>query len=553
VLIGLSISQFTIIQHLNIDFDAGMTAITGETGAGKSIALDALSLALGERAESSQVRHGADRADIRAVFDVRQLKHIQQWLTEHEFGDHDECILRRVISADGRSKAFINDAPVNLQTLKSLGGMLVDIHSQHAHHQLLQRDYHQVLLDAYSGNSPLLKEVGHFYHEWQHSQKRIHQLQAQAQEADKRKEYIAFQLQEFHELQLQAGEFERLEQEHKVLANTEALQSACEQTLLLCRDNESSSILEQLQHCEHILAPLDQHSSLVKEARELISSATINIQEACASLRHQLNSQGDAARLNEIEERLASILNLARKHRCKPIELSALFSSLESELLSISQNDELITTLEAEAEQQLNQYTLNADKLSKQRQKAAKSISTDIKNQLSALGMNNCEFSVALNTDTSSKKANGFESIEFLVSTNPGQPAQGLHKIASGGELSRISLAIQVITAKSSTIPTLVFDEVDVGIGGATAEVVGRLLRSLSASAQILCITHQAQVAAQAQQHYVVEKSQSDKQTETSVSVLNKADRVKEVARMMGGVEITAATLKLAKEMLVHS
>lgn len=551
VLTGLSISQFTIVESLNIEFSAGMTAITGETGAGKSIALDALGLALGQRADSNLVRPGADRADIRAVFAVDALPAVQAWLEAHELLAEGECILRRVITRDGRSKAFINDQPVNLQTLKTLGDLLVDIHSQHAHHQLLQRDYHQTLLDAYADSSTLLSQVNTHFQQWQTSLKQIRQLEQQAEEAGKRKEFLEFQLKEFQELGLQDDEYENLEQQQLLLANAESLQTACQETLDICRENERQSLIAQLQHCEHLLAPLVSHSADIRDAYELINSASIQLQEACQALRQQLHhSQNNSGNLFDIENRMAAIHDLARKHRTTPQNLLQLRDSLESELLAIDNSKTRLEELHNQADKLRESYESLARQLTQIRETAADKLAHAVKQQLKALGMSSCEFVPLLNTDPTTPRACGFENIEFLVSTNPGQPPQGLHKIASGGELSRISLAIQVITAKASTIPTLVFDEVDVGIGGATAEVVGRLLNTLSESAQILCVTHQPQVAAQAAQHYAVAKTQNKDSTTTTVTPLDKAERIKEIARMLGGMEMTKATIDHAKEML---
>lgn len=551
MLIGLSISQFTIVDNLNIEFDSGMTAITGETGAGKSIALDALSLALGERADSNFVRQGAEKSDIRAVFSVTQLPRVRSWLQENDFDANDDCILRRVITRDGRSKAYINDQPVKLQTLKILGSLLVDIHTQHAHHRLLQRDYHQTLLDAYADCPLLLSQTTTHFQQWQQIARHIRQLETQGIEAETRKEYLQFQLTEFRELGLQTGEYDKLEKQHQLIVNAESLQEACQNTLDICRHRERNSLIEQLQHCEQLLAPMKAHSPDIKDAFELINSANIQIQEACQSLRQQLahsqNSNGD---LTEIEARLASIHDLARKHRTTPQELPAIKEALEAELNSLDNSKELLITLNQQAMAEHANYLALARQLTQIRETAADKLAHEIKQQLKALGMASCEFVPLLNTDTDSPRASGFENIEFLVSTNPGLPAQGLHKIASGGELSRISLAIQVITAKASTIPTLVFDEVDVGIGGATAEVVGRLLRTLSESAQIICVTHQPQVASQAHQHYFVAKIQHTDSTETSIAILDKDERIQEIARMLGGVKITGTTLKHAREML---
>lgn len=552
MLTALSISQFAIAEKLELDFSAGMTAITGETGAGKSISLDALSFALGARADSSIVRSGADKADIRAVFDISALPAARQWLQEHDLeADDDDCILRRVITSEGRSKAYINGCPVNLQQLKTLGDQLVDIHSQHAHHQLMRREYHQVLLDAYADCRPLLQKTATAFAEWQQTAREIQQLQNQNSEADKRKEFLQFQLQEFDDLKLEADEYETLEKRHQLLANAESLMQACQQVLDICHDSDQQPLIGQLEHSRQLLQDFEEHFSDIRDASELLSSASIQVDEACRSLRQQLGSiDNDSDSLQDIETRLASIHDLARKHRVAPQELPQLQQELQDELNRLDNSNEHIEALQKKAGQQREVYMGLARQLTQLRETASEKLTRAIKQQLKALGMQNCQFVPLLNTDTESPKAGGFESVEFLISTNPGSPPQGLQKIASGGELSRISLAIQVITATASTIPTLIFDEVDVGIGGATAEVVGRLLNTLSRSAQIICVTHQAQVAACADHHLYVAKQLKKGAVHTFVKALDDNDRVHEIARMLGGVEITRATLDHAAELI---
>ena len=550
MLTAISIAHFTIVDKLQVEFAAGMTALTGETGAGKSLLVDALGIALGARADSSFIRHGAEKADISAVFDTRKLAEANQWLQENDFDSEEECILRRVISRDGRSKAFINGQPVTLQTLKTFGNLLVDIHSQHAHHQLLQREYHQKLLDAYADCRPQLTRIGQLFRDWQSTAKKIQQLQNQANESDSRKEYLQFQLAEFHELNLQSGEYETLESRHNLMANAESLQDACQRTLDICRDREEGPVISELQHCQQLLSGLTAHSSDIQDAYELLNSASIQIQEACHSLRHQLNHADESGDLEEIETRLAEIHDLARKHRVLPQELAAVRQRMEGELHSLENSKEELARLKEVARKQHEEYQSLARQLTQIRETASDKLAQQIKQQLKALGMSHCEFVPILNTDTETPRLHGHESEEFLVSTNPGLPPQGLQKVASGGELSRISLAIQVITARASTIPTLVFDEVDVGIGGATAEVVGKLLRKLGTSAQVICITHQPQVAAQASHHYRVAKTQSGGTTQTAISPLDADGKVHEIARMLGGVEITKTTLDHAREML---
>ncbi|CAA0103005.1 DNA repair protein RecN [BD1-7 clade bacterium] len=553
MLVSLSVSHFTIADQLNIDFRSGMTAITGETGAGKSIALDALGLALGARSDSNVVRHGSDKADIRAVFDLSKLPAVRQWLATQDLDCDDECITRRVITKEGRSRAYINGQPVNLQSLKALGAQLVDIHSQHAHHQLLDREYHQHLLDAFANNGSKVDAVNKHYKAWRQTQSRIEQIHSQNHENDTRREYLQFQLQEFKELALQDGEYQQLESRHQLIANAEKLQQTCQQSLMVCRDADDSAVIDQLQRSLHDLEPLADQSPTIKEAHQLISSAMIQVEEACYSLRDQLdNINSDQSELAQLESRLSAIHDLARKHRCEPETLLDTQTRLTNELDQLVNADAHLEQLASEAQTHLTSYHLAAAKLADQRSKSAKKLGKQIKAQLTLLGMGNCVFEVALNSNTEHVSLNGYEQVEFKVATNPGQPAQGLHKIASGGELSRISLAIQVITAQTSTIPTLVFDEVDVGIGGATAEVVGRLLRQLAGDAQIVCVTHQPQVASQAHQHYYVAKQQTAANTTTQMISLDKDDKVKEIARMLGGIEITQRTLEHAEEMLLH-
>lgn len=558
MLIGLSISQFTIAKKLSIDFSDGMTAITGETGAGKSIALDALGLALGARADSGVVRAGSEKADIHAIFDISQLKNVKNWLISNDFDLDDnadnECILRRVITKEGRSRAYINGQPANLHTLKTLGSQLVDIHSQHAHHQLLQREYHQTLLDAFGKHAPQQDKVKERYQQWRDVKKQIKCIQEHNVEAEQRRQYLQFQLQEFESLQIQPDEYPKLEQQHLQLANAETLQESCSTTLAICRDNEQTSVLDQLQHCIQQLQSISGHNSIIADSQELLSNAQMQIEEACYSLRTELeNISANHDDIHSLEQRLSKFHDLARKHRIGPEDLQTSEEKITQELQQIDNNEELLNQLLLQEQPLLQAFTTEAEKLSELRLKTAKKLSSQIKAQLKSLGMANCIFSVQLNNDKTQAQAHGFENIEFMVSTNPGQPPQGLQKIASGGELSRISLAIQVITAKTSTIPTLVFDEVDVGIGGATAEVVGKLLKELAISAQIICVTHQPQVASQAQQHYFVAKQQNKKQTQTSVTTLTETDKVHEIARMLGGVEITQRTLDHAKEMLCVS
>ncbi len=554
MLLSLTVNNFAIAEHLNVDFNEGMTAITGETGAGKSIALDALGLALGSRGDASMIKHGADKADIHALFDISQLPLIQLWLSEHELqdGDNQECLLRRVISAEGRSRAFINSKPCNLSILSELGSQLVDIHSQHAHHQLMKKEHHQHLLDAFTQAPDLIEKTCQQFSNWQKTLKTIKKLNDSNDAADTRKDYLQFQLNEFEDLAASVGEYEKLEAEHKQIANAQSITEACQYSLSLCREGDEN-IHRMLSQTLSSLAPLSANNDSLKEAEDLLQSALIQVEEAAHSIRDAADSIGSAADLPILEARLGQFHDLARKHKVQPQDLLEHQASLQTELDSIVNADQNLERLEAEASEQEAAFHKTASQLSKKRATAAKKLSKAIHEKLSLLGMQHCSFQCELNTNTDKPSSLGHDAAEFLVSTNPGQPAQALQKIASGGELSRISLAIQVITATSSTIPTLVFDEVDVGIGGATAEVVGSLLRELGGNAQIISVTHQAQVASKAHQHYLVEKKVSKKASNTDMQPLTQDQRIEEIARMLGGIDITDATLKHAKEMLTLS
>lgn len=551
MLISLTVNNFAIAEQLTVDFNSGMTAITGETGAGKSIALDALGLALGNRGDSSMIKHGAQKADIYALFDISLLPNVQAWLCEQELDDCDntECLLRRVLSTEGRSRAFINGKPCKLTMQAELGSMLVDIHSQHAHHQLMKKEHHQVLLDAFTNKPSLIGSTRQHYMQWQKTKKKITQLIRSNEAADTRKDYLNFQLDEFEQLSIENNEYQQLEQQHKKIANAQALTDACQLSLNLCREGDEN-IHRLLSQTLSTIAPLSPNSDDLKEAEELLQSALIQVEEAAHSIRDAADSIGSAADLPAIESRLQQFHDLARKHKVPAADLLLQQEKLQHELDDIVNADQNLSKLEAQAAQEINQFNKQATKLTKARTSAAKALSKGIQEKLTLLGMQHCLFICELNTNPDKPSALGHDSIEFLVSTNLGQPAGALQKIASGGELSRISLAIQVITATSSTIPSLVFDEVDVGIGGATAEVVGSLLRELGHSAQIISVTHQAQVASKAHQHYLVEKSVEKGTTQTAMQTLNEQGRINEIARMLGGVEITETTKKHAKEML---
>lgn len=552
MLSNLYIHNFTIIDKLDLELHAGMTVLTGETGAGKSILIDALLLALGGRAESSMVKQGAERCTISAAFAIEELPLAQQWLIEHELGNGDECILRRVINADGRSKGFINSQPVPLQMLRELSNLLISIHGQHEHQTLLKPDKQRALLDAYAGNSVLLKKVQTLYHRWRKTQDELTQLKTQSEQRLARYDLIKYQVQELDKLDLQKDEIKHLDQEQRQLANADQLLSTCQNTINLLTDDEEVNATRLLNTIHSQLLSLKNYDKKFNEIAELINNAIIQVEEASNEIQDYLNLiELNPERLQWVEQRLSSIYDMARKHRITPEELADLYHRLTIELQQLETSDERIQQLQQELVQLSTDYQTVALELTKCRQQAAKRLAPLVEKSIRELGMPGGKFNIHFESLTQNEFTNfGLERIEFYVSANPGQPLQPLAKVASGGELSRISLAIHVLTAKSEATPTLIFDEVDVGIGGGTAEIVGRLLRTLAKSTQVLCVTHLPQVAAQGHHHLQIGKTTANKTTATKVQVLDKNAKVQEIARMLGGVKITEQTLAHAKEML---
>ncbi len=547
MLTHLSIKNFTLVDQLDLELQPGMTALTGETGAGKSIMLDALALALGDRGDGDKVRAGEERADISAQFDLSQSPDARQWLVEHDLSDNQDCILRRVVTAEGRSRGYINGQPATMSQLRELGNLLIDIHSQHAHQSLLRKDTHRHLLDNFGGLQPLAEQVQQAHQQWHQCHQRLQSLLNQSAEYEQKLQLLSFQVEELDALGLKAGELQELEDEHKLLANAEQSLQTCQLLAELCGGDEQS--LESL-----IARTLNQFAQLphktddLQEAEELLISADIQIRESSNALNRHLNSvEINPERLQEVDERLGSIFQTARKHRVPPSELVALHEQLSAELEALTGDDHKIEHLEAE-EQQLKQTLLAlAEQLSSKRHKAAQKLAKAVNEQLHSLAMTGSHFEPVLHATEPSK--HGLESVEFLISTNPGASPKPLAKIASGGELSRISLAIVVVTAQTSSIPTMVFDEVDVGIGGATADVVGSLLRQLGERGQIICVTHLGQVAARAHHHLQVSKNQSKQSVTSQLRRLDNEEKVVEIARMIGGSE-TAQSLAHAKEMI---
>ena len=551
MLTHLHIRNFALVASLDLDLQAGMTVLSGETGAGKSILLGALGLTLGDRADSTVVRHGAERAEITATFRIDALKGVVEWLREQELDSEDECILRRTVSADGRSKAFINGQPMPLQSLRELGEQLVDIHGQHAHQSLLKRDIQRQLLDAFAGHLPLLNQVTGAWRQWQQLQQDFQQLSQQAGEREARLELLRFQCQELEALQLLGGELAELDEEHAILANASRLLEGSQQAVGMLSENDDYSINSMLQRCLNELRELQGYDPRLASSCEMLESAAIQADEAASELRHYVNAlELDPQRLEWVDQRLAAIHSLARKHRVEPEALPELQHQLEQELAELEQADSRLAGMQQAIDSALAHYQQLAGKLSEGRQKAATRLAKAVSQQIQALGMGGGKLEVQLTPLDKGPSAHGNEQIELLVSANPGQPPRPLNKVASGGELSRISLAIQVITASQEGIPTLIFDEVDVGVGGGVAEMVGKQLRMLGESRQVMCVTHQPQVAAQGHHHYQIRKHSDKGSTTTQVSPVVGDERVEEIARMSGGLTITEQTLEHARDLL---
>jgi len=550
----LSIRNYAIVDQLDLELKDGMTVVSGETGAGKSIMLDALGLALGDRAQSDSVREGEDKAEISACFDVSTLAEARAWLAEQELEADGECQLRRVLSADGRSRSFINGRPTPLTQVRELGQLLVDIHGQHEHQRLLKREHHRTLLDEYAAQSDQAEQVRRTYQHWRRLDTELTRLTEQSEEHSARVQLLSYQIEELDQLGLREGELAELEEEQRVLANAGEILGTGHQLLsLTCDgDGDGENCLSLLGHCRHLLDSLGSQAPALLQAAEMLASAHIQIDEAGREIRNYLDSvEINPERQQEVEERLSSIFDIARKHRINGEELPAFHQTLIAELNGLHRSDDELEQLEKDVGIAREAYLAAAGQLSRARQKAAEALSEAVDRQLHSLGMAAAHFNVCLTPyDPDRCGANGLEEVEFLISTNKGQPARALAKVASGGELSRISLAIQVVTAQTSSTPTLIFDEVDVGIGGAIAEVVGRLLRQLGERAQILCVTHQPQVASQGHQHLFVSKDTQGELTRTRIDPLSQEKRVHEVARMLGGIDITDTSLEHAREML---
>lgn len=549
MLTHLKIKDFTLVDQLDIELHEGLTVITGETGAGKSMMLDALGLTLGERSDASKVRAGSDRAEVHASFDISRLKFAQRWLKDNDLAEENECILRRVITKEGRSRAYINGQTVTLQQLKNLGEKLIDIHSQHEHQSLLSSNTHRRLLDEFSKSQNLASAVKEAHQQWQELEEKLKTAQNQGEELNARFQLLRYQVDELDKLDLQIGEVEALEKEQSLLSNVEHLQANCQNVIDIC-NSDGVGLKDRITHALRLLEDIKEKPEALKNVAQLLENASINIDEAQNDVTHFVDScDQDPERLHYVNERLDRIYEISRKHHVKPEALAEHHQTLAEEINSMVSGDGLQEALQASLNEALSEYQKLATQLTKAREKSAKKLEKSVNQKLQQLAMERSQFAVEL-TALDKPSRHGNEKTEFLISTNPGQAPQALNKVASGGELSRISLAIQVVTAETSTTPTLVFDEVDVGIGGTAGDVVGLMLSELGANGQIFCVTHLAQVASKAHHHLRAEKQVDKKGASSSLNTVEGDEKIIEISRMMGGMIDSKHALAHAKQML---
>lgn len=552
MLLNLTIKNFAIVSFVDIDWQSGMTTITGETGAGKSIAIDALGLCLGARALANTVRPGCDKAELTATFDINRSKNALSWLQQRDLQQDDECIIRRVINCEGRSRAYINGSPVPLIQLKELGQYLINIHGQHDHQLLMKHQEQRRLLDDYAEHQTLLAELTLKQSQWRSLKIELQQLLQSREQRQAQQQLLQYQVQELDEFNLQSNEFTQLESDYKRNSNAQQLLLLTEQCMQNLSVNEQNNALSSLQQCNEDLSRLAELDDGATNLSQLVNEAFIAIEEANRDLTYyQQNIDIDPQRFSIIEERYSTAVNLARKHQVAPETLVEFHAKINNELIAIGNDDSRIEHINNELKQCFKQYQNIAEKLHKGRVKAGKKLQKQITESMRQLNMPNASFSVTISQKiTSEPSSHGLDDIEFMVSMNPGQPLEPIAKVASGGELSRISLAIQVILAEQVVTPTLIFDEVDVGISGPTAARVGQQLYQLGNNTQVICVTHLPQVACKGHQQLFVAKLTDGKHTQTSVTKLCEPSRQREIARLLAGDEITQHSLANAKELL---
>ncbi|HAU91925.1 MAG TPA: DNA repair protein RecN [Alteromonas sp.] len=551
----LSVKNFAVVKEINIAFETGMTAMTGETGAGKSIAIDALSLCLGERADASAVRKGADKAEIIAYFSLLDAPLARAWLDENDLvldDDPNTCFIRRLISKEGRSKAFINGVPVALQQLKQLGQFLLAIHGQNTHLQLLKDDVQRKLLDDFAEHGPLLSATASAYKHWQQLAKELSALEQAAQQRADREQLLSYQVAELDEFALAEGEFGELEAEHKRLSNGQTLLEEAQKSFYHLYEADEFNALSAIQTSIDKLSNLEDHDPALTPIVAMLNEAAIQVEESANELRSYCDQlEIDPMRLQQVEKRFAQAMELARKHQVMPEALYEHHQQLAEELAGLSADTERLTALQEELESSHAEYIAASEKLSQSRCNAAGKLAGMVETQIRTLNMPHAEFYIDVTySEQARPSAMGMDTVVMKVATNPGQPQDRLDKVVSGGELSRIGLALQVISRDTSLTPTMIFDEVDTGISGPTASIVGQLLRRLGKENQVMCVTHLPQVAAQAHNQLFVTKTTENSETQTHILALTEQARIDELARLLAGDKITPNALANAKELL---
>ena len=549
---SIDIKGLAVVDQLNLELEQGMTVLTGETGAGKSILLTAMKLCLGERADASLLRPGANKADLSLEFDITDLPASQQWLIDNDLDDEGDCFIRRTINADGRSKAYINGQAVNLKALQQLSKHLINIHGQHAHLDLLHPGKQCELVDSSLPSQALLLECRKQYSHWKRLTEELHHLTDGNEDNESEKQLLKYQINELEQANIIHIDYDELVQEHALASNMRKIIETSAHQIDILYENENASIYGQINNVSHELELLADLAPEFTSVGEQIKEASIQIQEASRDLRHQIDQQeDDPEKLSLLDQQLSSIHELARKLHVEPSQLSDKYNQLTARLDLLENRNEKLSALQLDIAEAETLYRKQAELLHNERKQHALKLSRNITNTLKTLGLPDGKLNINVNhLAKQPPQKNGLDDVIFLISTNPGMPDSPIGKVASGGELSRISLAIQVVTSRRNTTPTLVFDEVDAGIGGGVAETVGIRLRELACDRQVLCVTHLPQVASQGHQHLLVSKQKSQQQTTTKIDSLNQTQRINEVARMLGGIDLSDKTIAHAKEMV---
>jgi|TARA_B100000508_G_scaffold139407_1_gene137369 DNA repair protein RecN len=548
---SLSVNNFAIVHKLDVEWFSGLSTITGETGAGKSIAIDAISFALGARGDVSAIRAGSEQTDVRIAFNIEDNKNAQALLEDFSMSDDGQCIVARRMTKNGRSKVYINGMLATLTQVKTLGETLLSVHSQHAHQLLLKPDHQRNMLDGYAENKSLLSNVAELCNSIKSLQTEKARLLAAKDDNDARRQLLEYQVVELDEFALESGEFEKIEQEHRVLSNAEALTNNSYQILQMISENdEGAAACDLIQNASRMLSDMALKDARLQDVASVFEEVNMQLSEASSDLRSYAdNIDMDPQRLSELDERMAKAMELARKHNTTPDELPEIHYNLAQELAGMTNSAEALDDVETQIIQQMTAYDSACAELSEKRKASAKKLSVKIEESIRELAMEKASFTIEVGSEDVLSPY-GKDKVSFLLCSNPGQSLAPISKVASGGELSRISLAIQVIIASSTTVPTLIFDEVDVGISGGTAAVVGKLLKRLGKKTQVISITHLPQVASFGNNHYCVNKVTDNTETVTSMKLLEEDERIQELARLLGGEKVDASSIENAKSLL---